>query len=335
MASIRKRKKQDGSISYMAQIVIKRQGVIVHRESRTFMKAVLAKTWAAKRELELQEQDVFDKKEVLTIGSIIQEYLDNFPVGRSKGNDMKRLLKYDIAKIDAHKLTSSDIIKHCAMRNKEAKPQTVKNDVIWLKVALSTIKGVHDYSYSLDMFVAANAVMRQEGLIASADKRDRLPARNELWQLSRYFYNKKAPYLHIMWFSIYSARRLSETCSLEWKDINHDKRLYLIRDMKTPGKKELNLWAKIPRGAYKIIMKQPQSNSKVFPYKPKTVSSSFTRACKILGIDNLHFHDLRHEAVSRFFKRGLTIQEVQKVSLHQSWSSLAIYTNLAPEDVDV
>ena len=59
MASIRKRKKKDGSISYYAEIVIKRNGEILHREGRTFLKQILAKTWSAKRELELQQQDVF------------------------------------------------------------------------------------------------------------------------------------------------------------------------------------------------------------------------------------------------------------------------------------
>ena len=158
---------------------------------------------------------------------------------------MRRLLGYDIAKIDIYKLNSSDIIKHCVRRNKEAKPQTVKNDVIWMKVALSTIRGLHNYDYNLDMFDSANQVMRKEGLVASADKRDRRPTKKELWQLSRYFYTKKTPYLHIMFFSIFSSRRLSETCKLEWKDIDHEKKLYLIRDIKTPNKKQLNLWAKI------------------------------------------------------------------------------------------
>ena len=177
--------------------------------------------------------------------------------------------------------------------------------------------------------------MRKEGLVASADKRDRRPTKKELWQLSRYFYTKKTPYLHIMFFSIFSSRLLSETCKLEWKDIDHEKKLYLIRDIKTPNKKQLNLWAKIPKSAYKVIMRQPQTNTRVFPYNTKTISSTFTRACKVLGIEDLHFHDLRREAVSRMFEHGLSIQHVQKVSLHQSWSSLAVYTNLLPEDVDI
>ncbi len=44
---------------------------------------------------------------------------------------------------------------------------------------------------------------------------------------------------------------------------------------------------------------------------------------------------MRHEAVSRLFEKGLNIADVSQVSLHQSWASLKIYTNLRPEDVDV
>ncbi|NOR79736.1 MAG: hypothetical protein GQ529_02715 [Methyloprofundus sp.] len=59
----------------------------------------------------------------MTVGAIIEDYLDNFSTGISKGNDMRCLLSYDIAKIDIYKLNSSDIIKHCVKRNIEAKPQ--------------------------------------------------------------------------------------------------------------------------------------------------------------------------------------------------------------------
>jgi len=47
------KEKKDGSISYYAEIVIRRKGEILHREGRTFLKNKLAKIWAAKRELEL------------------------------------------------------------------------------------------------------------------------------------------------------------------------------------------------------------------------------------------------------------------------------------------
>lgn len=52
------------------------------------------------------------------------------------------------------------------------------------------------------------------------------------------------------------------------------------------------------------------------------VGAAFTRATQSLGIDNLHFHDLRHEATSRLFERGYSIQEVAQLAMHESWTTL-------------
>ncbi|WP_033398000.1 tyrosine-type recombinase/integrase, partial [Arenimonas oryziterrae] len=70
-----------------------------------------------------------------------------------------------------------------------------------------------------------------------------------------------------------------------------------------------------------------------FPFNPKSVSAAFTRATRYLGIADLHFHDLRHEATSRLFERGYSIQEVAQFTLHESWETLRRYTHLKPEDV--
>jgi Phage integrase family len=67
------------------------------------------------------------------------------------------------------------------------------------------------------------------------------------------------------------------------------------------------------------------------PNDPKCISSAFTEACQFLGIDDLRFHDLRHEAVSRLFEEGYDIHDVPLISLHQSWEDLKRYTNLRPE----
>lgn len=56
---------------------------------------------------------------------------------------------------------------------------------------------------------------------------------------------------------------------------------------------------------------------------------------QFLGVDDLHFHDLRHEATSRLFGRGYPIQELAQFSLHESWTTLKRYTHLKPEDVPV
>jgi integrase len=52
-----------------------------------------------------------------------------------------------------------------------------------------------------------------------------------------------------------------------------------------------------------------------------------------VGIKDLHFHDLRHEAISRFFELGLSIPEVALISGHRDPRMLFRYTHLRAEDV--
>ncbi len=52
-----------------------------------------------------------------------------------------------------------------------------------------------------------------------------------------------------------------------------------------------------------------------------------------MDIKDLHFHDLRHEAISRFFELGLSIPEVALISGHRDPRMLFRYTHLRAEDV--
>jgi integrase len=89
----------------------------------------------------------------------------------------------------------------------------------------------------------------------------------------------------------------------------------------------------VPLGARKIIDAMPRFDERILPYNSESVSASFERACKRLGIDDLRFHDLRHEGICRPFEAGLNIPEVALVSGHMSWQNLKRYTHLRPEAV--
>ena len=334
MAKPTKIKNKNGSTSYR---IFVSNTITGKRESKTFSLRQLAIDWADKRLREIEHEVVHGVKNDFLISDVINQYQAQFSknYGRSKNYDIARLLNYDIADLMISKLSAKHIINHCIERNKEAKPQTVKNDVIWLRTILKAMSAVIGFNYPATAFDESDVVLKSEGLIGSADKRDRIPTNAELWKLSRYFWTKKRHYLHIMWFAIFSARRLSEITKLRWDDINHETRTIYVRDIKSPNKKSLSLWSKLPRPAYKIVMRQPKCSEFIFPHNPITISARFSDACKFTGIEGLRFHDLRHEACTRLFKIGLSIQQVQKISLHQSWSSLSIYTNLKAGDVDI
>jgi len=103
----------------------------------------------------------------------------------------------------------------------------------------------------------------------------------------------------------------------------------LVRDMKHPGdKKGNNVYCELTPEALAIVKSMPRDEERIFPHSTDAISAAFTRACRILGIEDLRFHDLRHEGISRLFEMGRTIPQVAAVSGHRSWTSLKRYTHI-------
>lgn len=88
------------------------------------------------------------------------------------------------------------------------------------------------------------------------------------------------------------------------------------------------MWTDLPAPALAIIQAMPQREVEIFPFTTGAISAAFTRACQFLQIEDLRFHDLRHEGVSRLFETGMNIPQAAAVSGHRSWTSLKRYTHL-------
>lgn len=61
--------------------------------------------------------------------------------------------------------------------------------------------------------------------------------------------------------------------------------------------------------------------------------SPWRRMLKNTNIPDLRFHDLRHEACSRFFERGFNVMETAHISGHKTLQQLKRYTHLKAEDI--
>jgi len=70
-----------------------------------------------------------------------------------------------------------------------------------------------------------------------------------------------------------------------------------------------------------------------FSMSANAVRLAWERLKKKGNIKDLHFHDLRHEAISRFFEKGLSIPEVALISGHKDVRMLFRYTHLRAEDI--
>ena len=72
---------------------------------------------------------------------------------------------------------------------------------------------------------------------------------------------------------------------------------------------------------------------KVFPLSPVALRGLWNRVCKRARIADLRFHDLRHEATSRFFEKGLNVMEVAAITGYKDLRMLQRYTHLRAEDL--
>ena len=87
--------------------------------------------------------------------------------------------------------------------------------------------------------------------------------------------------------------------------------------------------------AAEVLTAQRQRNDKpsLFPVSPNGFRLAWERLRSRAGLSDLRFHDLRHEAISRFFELSLNIPEVAVISGHNDPRMLFRYTHLRAEDL--
>ena len=101
-------------------------------------------------------------------------------------------------------------------------------------------------------------------------------------------------------FALSTGMRRSEILSLNWADINLDRRLISLKDSKNSRPR----WIPIDESAMKALLTQQRLNtSKPFPLTLSAVDSAWKRMVKRLELTDLRLHDLRHEALSRWAER--------------------------------
>jgi integrase len=346
MGTITERKRKDGKSSYMAQIVKKKQGVIVWREAKTFTSAREARSWAAYREAELDKPGVLEdlKRPASTLADAIDRYTsEKRSIGRTKEQVLRSIKDYQIAKMNCAAIRSADIVAFAdELATGDRKPQTIGNYISHLAAIFRDAKPLWGIPLDYAEMQAAQRVLSRMEKTSKSTKRDRRPTLPELDLILSHFEErqKRAPHsvpmVRIIIFALFSSRRLEEITRITWADLDEEHSRILVRDMKHPGQKAGNdVYVDLPPEAMRVIKRQRQEGKnrpEIFPYSTDAIGAAFTRACKVLGIEDLHFHDMRHEAVSRLFELGNSIPHVAAVSGHRSWASLQRYTQIRSKD---
>ena len=338
MGTITARRRKDGTLGYTVQIRIKQDGRVVHSESQTFDRRQAASIWMKKRESELAEPGALSvaRRVDPTLAEAIAHYIQHSM--RSLGKTKEQVLRTIAADEKLSSLRCSHIrsphIVAFAQRL-DVQPQTRGNYMAHLSAVFAVAQPAWGFPLDAGEMQSARVVTQRLGLTGKSRQRDRRPTLQELDSLLNHFKvqaikgRSKLPMVDLVIFAMFSTRRQEEITTLAWSDLDEANAEVWVRDMKHPGEKIGNdVRVILPPPALSVILRQPRADGRIFPFNAESISAAFTRACKALGIENLHFHDLRHDGISRLFEMGQTIPQVASVSGHRSWASLKRYTHL-------
>ena len=346
MATIQKRIGKNGT-RHTATIRIKRGGSIVHQESATFGSMAAARAWGRKRETELEQPGALDAKPAMrTVADAVNDYITDreavAPLGRTKRYALNLLARAEIG-AEPLDMPAARIIQHAIDRRKDgAGAATVAQDIIYLRVLINYARSAWGLSLDLQVVADAAETLRRERFIGKSRRRKRRPSHDELRRIHDHFRDLErrkggipGALYRITWALIYSTRRLEELMSLRMDDYDQARGRWLVRAVKNPKGSAGNHRPMVvtPQFARVVAASRELSDGdRLFPFVAKSVGTAWQRQMKLLGIQDLHLHDLRHEGCSRLAEDGWTIPQIQSVSLHDAWASLQIYVNLGDPD---
>lgn len=313
------------------RVQIRRKG---HKPiTETFPTKAMALEWSRKTETEIdaKRRTKIHGETGVKIADVIDVYLENKEdFGKTKVNVLEHL-RGGLGKIAIDELTADDVIGY--VKNRGYGPATAQSEMSILSTFLKVAK-ISKYHVPAIMEEVRES-LKALGKLKKSRHRDRRPTADELKRLCLHFDKHSAlPVRDLIWFSVHTAMRSSEVTRLRWDDYHATDKTIVIRDRKDPEEKIGNdQIVPLLDPAIEIIERQARDGELIFPYNAPTLSSIFPRACRTLGIVGLHWHDLRHEGVSRLFEMGYQIHEVALFSGHKDWAMLKRYTQLRAKDL--
>lgn len=318
MAALEKR----GDLQW--RVKIRRRGYPV--QSRTFDTKAEAERWARDVERDMDRGVFADRSEAEknTLGDVLSRYLKEItPTKRGAAPEesrLKAMLRRPITAIKLAALSSKDFAKYRDQRLEQVGSNTVNKELNLLAHAIEVARrewGIHLPENPVRLIRRPPAgKARERRFVGDEDKR-----------LLKACDDARNPFLSpIVRLALETAMRQGNLVSLQWRNVNLARRFIYLGENKTGEPHGIALSAE----AIRVINSLPRSTSgKLFPgVTSEAVKQAFARACERAGIEDFHFHDLRHEATSRLFERGLNIMEVASITGHKTLQMLKRYTHL-------
>jgi integrase len=296
--------------------------------SRSFIKKTQAIKWALEQEerIEMGVYGSIEPSEV-TLAELLQRYSQEVtPAKRGAETEqrrLKRLISDPISNHSIGQLTSQSLASFRDRRLIDGQ-RTCQYDLILIRHCLKV--AINEWG----LMLSVNPV-DQIKKPPSPNSRDRRLNDGEYERLEQASKLTKNQHIwSIVVFAIETGMRRGEILGLSWDNVDLKRRTAFLPLTKNGSSREVPLSTK----AVSILQQQePRTDTHPFPVNANAFRLAWDRLRSRADLNDLRFHDLRHEAISRLFEMGLTVPEVALISGHMDVKILFRYTHLKVDSV--
>jgi len=302
--------------------------------AKSFHSKADALKWARNVESQLDLGTLVPKQTMPRLMPMLERYVAEVtPTKKGESQERYRaaqLMKTKLADLFMDKITGEVVAKYRDQRLTQVSNNTVRLELAFLSVVFEQARK--------EWGLAVSNPVRQIRMPKPGKPRTRRLEAGEEEALLAACAASGAHYLHsFVVLAIETAMRFGELAGVTWANVNFEKRTIYLPDTKNGQARTVPLSTR----AVAALQILPRSISgRLFSAKPGSIRSAYliavqkAKAGSHEGIlMNLRFHDLRHEAVTRLFEKGLNPIEVGMVSGHKTLSMLQRYTHLKPESL--
>ena len=329
MPTVRKR----GDLQWQA--IVKRQGIGF--ASKTFTTKKDAEAWAKITEADMLRGAYISRRdaEKVTLSECIERYKKDVLPGLKGAGHEYILARLDEAfgKLALAHITSAKVAAHRDARLRQGRsPSTVKKEL----AKLSVIYKLAGQEWGV------GGLENPVSNVARPKEKNSRTRRLEPGELEKLLAAAPKPVELLIRLALETAARLGELLALEWRDVDTARRVALLRGVGGRGTKNGDDSRAVPLSSAALVVLQELRalplgiDGRVFYWwaGSDSFNKPWARLCKSAGIEDLRFHDLRHEATSRLFEKGVFEGvEVAAITGHKTLQMLKRYTHLRAADL--
>jgi len=338
MATIQERENAEGEVSYRVQIRLRGYPP----QTATFERKTDAKKWAVQTEAAIREGRYFKTTEARrhTFGEMIDRYIrDVLAKKKEKSRHSQEpravwwrqhLGHYALAEVTPAKIAEARdyLLNQETRRGKQMSPTTVIH-------FLATLNHCYNIAVKEWEWLDVNPVAKvrkpqwprgRVRFLSDDERRKLLEACKE----------SSNPHLHdIVVLALTTGMRYSEIMGLTWSAIDFNRSVITLEETKN-GERRV-----VPIVGYALELFREKAkirridNDHVFPAprntgQPVNIKTSWQKAVGKAGIQDFHFHDLRHSAASYLAMNGATLAEMAEILGHKTLQMVKRYAHLSP-----